>query len=233
MADNSDLWAGYKKLHPPRTILLTQEEIFQCVSKPVIKPSPPLILKAVLPPQTHSICERCKKLKLNAAFKQRRGKRNKICICCKGEVREEQNKEKQRRFQKQKTKEKYHPTLKESLPSPDPQLQKICLYSYAPRNQVLKEIGYESYDAYCKSGMWNDIRQRVFDEKGERCVCCGRRAVQVHHRRYNKEDLLGETLEYLEPLCKHCHEKIEMDGNFKVSLEEANMRLYRFMGKIL
>lgn len=77
------------------------------------------------------------------------------------------------------------------------------------RARTLFYLGFSSYKAYLKSKLWREIRKRVFAAKGRRCVLCGCKATQIHHRSYDRATLLGLILTFLEPVCKRCHEGIE------------------------
>lgn len=101
---------------------------------------------------------------------------------------------------------------------------------YSERNQNLKKLGYATYQDYRASLRWSDIRDRVFKEKHEGCVNCGKHATQIHHERYDIETLMGTVLEYLHPICADCHHTLEFDpSGTKRSLSEANVEF----GKML
>ena len=69
------------------------------------------------------------------------------------------------------------------------------------------------YQAYLQSPKWQQIRQVVMMRDGGRCQTCGREATQVHHRRYDKRTMEGETTEWLIALCGGCHRAIHFrDG---------------------
>lgn len=93
------------------------------------------------------------------------------------------------------------------------------------RREFLKRLGFENYEAYLKSPLWQKIRQRVLAIHNGLCVACGRRAEQVHHIRYDMATLSGDDLSGLCPLCEADHMFIEWKCGRKVSLKEANMRL--------
>jgi hypothetical protein len=78
------------------------------------------------------------------------------------------------------------------------------------RARTLYYLGFRSYRAYLRSALWRSIRRRVFGLKGRTCSLCHRRATQVHHRSYDRLTLRGVILTYLEPICRYCHEKIEV-----------------------
>jgi len=93
--------------------------------------------------------------------------------------------------------------------------------AYQKRDAVCRRIGYFSYDAYLRSPLWSTIRLRVLNRDMFLCRCCGNRATQVHHNRYEVKVLKGESVEGLRSLCDKCHHRIEFEGNEKRSLTAA------------
>ncbi len=82
--------------------------------------------------------------------------------------------------------------------------------AYRERNILLKELGYKSYQAYQCSALWKRIRSQVKERSGGTCECCKqRKSKNVHHKSYDRETLLGESLDQLIDLCTKCHLKIE------------------------
>lgn len=98
-----------------------------------------------------------------------------------------------------------------------------------PKSKQRSEA-YLKYQRYIRSKAWKDIRDEVFEERGRRCQCCGRREeedsakLSVHHNSYDhlydernhKEDLLV--------VCSVCHLAIHKNKNnyqqFKLPKEE-------------
>jgi hypothetical protein len=98
--------------------------------------------------------------------------------------------------------------------------------AYSKRDDVLKRLGYGSYEEYLASPLWISIRRRAFDKHGRRCVGCKRAATCIHHCSYDEKTLLGESLDRLLPLCGSCHERIEFSKHGrKRSLADANAEL--------
>lgn len=60
-------------------------------------------------------------------------------------------------------------------------------------------------DVYLKSDAWKRKRYVVMKRDNWRCVHCGARATQVHHKRYLRK-IGKEPIEWLVSLCKPCHE---------------------------
>lgn len=100
------------------------------------------------------------------------------------------------------------------------------LKGYRDRNAELKLYGWNTYAEYLASDEWEKIRGKKL-RRDPRCfVCWSSPATQVHHAAYDVEVLLGRVPELLVPICRSCHEHIELDeeGN-KVSIEDANRRM--------
>ena len=60
---------------------------------------------------------------------------------------------------------------------------------------------------YLKSDAWKRKRYVVLKRDNWRCVFCGSRATQVHHKRYAKYIIGKEPIEWLVSVCKSCHDK--------------------------
>ena len=92
------------------------------------------------------------------------------------------------------------------------------------RAYVLKLMGFDSYSAYLNSDLWQSIRAKVLD--GKRCHCgCGKKANQVHHKRYCEDNLMGVRIHSMVPIYSRCHKEIEFHEGEKTSLRQANSRL--------
>lgn len=108
-----------------------------------------------------------------------------------------------------------------------------CIHCYSERNHNLKKLGFTDYKDYLSSVVWANVKDKVYAAKGKRCVGCGKPAIHIHHRRYRIEDLEGDTIEYLEPICKSCHKSIEYDGKSKLPVRLANDKLDRLISEKL
>jgi 5-methylcytosine-specific restriction endonuclease McrA len=60
---------------------------------------------------------------------------------------------------------------------------------------------------YLKSEAWQRKRYVVLKRDNWRCVFCGGKATQVHHKRYAKYNIGKEPIEWLVSVCKSCHDK--------------------------
>jgi 5-methylcytosine-specific restriction endonuclease McrA len=59
---------------------------------------------------------------------------------------------------------------------------------------------------YLKSNAWKRKRYVVLRRDNRRCVYCGGRATQVHHKRYAKRNIGKEPIDWLVSVCKSCHD---------------------------
>lgn len=97
---------------------------------------------------------------------------------------------------------------------------------YEERDQLLRGLGFPSYQDYLNSPLWKAIRRRVLGKRGSQCLLCGVTATTVHHTEYSVATLRGKKTNTLVPLCRTCHELAEFGtGGSKVPLAEANRRL--------
>ncbi len=60
---------------------------------------------------------------------------------------------------------------------------------------------------YLKSEAWRRKRYVVLKRDNWRCVFCGGKATQVHHKRYAKYSIGKEPIEWLASVCKSCHDR--------------------------
>jgi len=59
---------------------------------------------------------------------------------------------------------------------------------------------------YLNSEEWKRKRYVVFKRDNWQCVHCGTPATQVHHKKYARKNIGKEPIEWLESVCKSCHE---------------------------
>ncbi len=62
-------------------------------------------------------------------------------------------------------------------------------------------------DTYLSSDDWKRKRSLVLKRDRYRCVFCGGRATQVHHKQYARRNIGREAIEWLVSVCTSCHEK--------------------------
>lgn len=62
-------------------------------------------------------------------------------------------------------------------------------------------------NVYLKSDEWQRKRFVVLKRDNWRCVFCGERATQVHHKRYAKYNIGKEPIDWLVSICNTCHLK--------------------------
>ncbi|WP_033958416.1 HNH endonuclease [Psychroserpens jangbogonensis] len=63
-------------------------------------------------------------------------------------------------------------------------------------------------NVYLKSDAWQRKRFVVLRRDNWRCVHCGSKATQVHHKRYARINIGKEPIKWLESVCKPCHKEI-------------------------
>ncbi len=61
-------------------------------------------------------------------------------------------------------------------------------------------------NVYLKSDEWKRKRYVVLKRDNWRCVYCGARATQVHHKKYLRKNLGKEPIEWLVSVCGPCHD---------------------------
>jgi hypothetical protein len=61
-------------------------------------------------------------------------------------------------------------------------------------------------DEYLKSDAWKRKRYVVLKRDNWRCVYCGARATQVHHKKYARKNIGKEPIKWLVSVCKLCHD---------------------------
>ncbi len=60
-------------------------------------------------------------------------------------------------------------------------------------------------NVYLKSDAWKRKRYVVLKRDNWRCVYCGARARQVHHKKYARKNIGKEPIKWLVSVCKPCH----------------------------
>jgi 5-methylcytosine-specific restriction endonuclease McrA len=74
-------------------------------------------------------------------------------------------------------------------------------------------------NVYLKSDAWQRKRYVVLKRDDWRCVYCGNRATQVHHKRYAKYNIGKEPIDWLVSVCDECHNKIH--NKMKADIEKV------------
>ena len=62
-------------------------------------------------------------------------------------------------------------------------------------------------NVYLKSDEWKRKRYVVLKRDNWKCVYCGSKATQVHHKKYAKNNIGKEPIEWLESVCDTCQNK--------------------------
>lgn len=87
----------------------------------------------------------------------------------------------------------------------------IILIPWAFKNWIFEVNRKQRRDYYrndyLKSDAWQRKRYVVLKRDNWRCVYCGSKATQVHHKRYAKYNIGKEPIKWLVSICNSCHEK--------------------------
>ena len=95
-------------------------------------------------------------------------------------------------------------------------MEGLLLILFAIAIFVFKQLAFEQRrkqrrdyyrNNYLKREDWQRKRHIVFKRDNWRCVFCGEKATQVHHKRYSKYNIGKEPIEWLVSVCKSCHDK--------------------------
>jgi len=84
--------------------------------------------------------------------------------------------------------------------SSDNVLSDLILRTFKSRRSYYREV-------YLKSNAWQRKRYVVLRRDNWCCVHCGRRATQVHHKKYARK-IGKEPIEWLESVCNACHDDL-------------------------
>ena len=71
-----------------------------------------------------------------------------------------------------------------------------------------KSRRYYYRNVYLKSDKWKRKRYVVLKRDNWLCLHCGARATQVHHKKYAPKNIGKEPIEWLESVCKSCHDSL-------------------------
>ncbi|RFZ92496.1 HNH endonuclease [Mucilaginibacter conchicola] len=63
-------------------------------------------------------------------------------------------------------------------------------------------------NVYLKSEEWQRKRHVVLKRDSWRCVYCGARATEVHHKKYAKRNIGREPIKWLVSVCYNCHNSL-------------------------
>lgn len=107
--------------------------------------------------------------------------------------------------------------------------------SYTRRNEILKSMGFDSYEKYLESNIWLGIKTKVFLQKGNVCICCKNPTTILHHRMYDENTLNGLSIEMIVPICNNCHKFIEFkkDGTKEYNSMLIDQKLLGMINKTL
>lgn len=101
--------------------------------------------------------------------------------------------------------------------------------NYAERAIALDRLKFRSYEEYLSSKLWQTIRERVIELKGNQCSLCPKRYECIHHHSYRRDVLSGKNIQPLFPLCHACHEQIEFSDGHKRQMSEVQKIFRKLM----
>lgn len=81
----------------------------------------------------------------------------------------------------------------------------VTKYSFAIRRRK-RRFYYRKI--YLRSDAWKRKRYIVLKRDKWKCVYCGDKATQVHHKRYSKKKIGSEPIKWLVSVCDLCHDTI-------------------------
>lgn len=86
----------------------------------------------------------------------------------------------------------------------------VLLHKYRQNKWLKQRRRRRDYyrNDYLKSDAWQRKRYVVLKRDNWTCQYCGQRATQVHHTRYAKYNIGKEPIEWLESVCRSCHESL-------------------------
>lgn len=98
--------------------------------------------------------------------------------------------------------------LYKNADSPIYKYKKLPVLPSRKKKKKLIDEWWDRYNRYLKSKKWADFRNKIKQERGNKCEKCNRKNVvlQGHHLTY--ERVFNELPEDIQILCKKCHEKV-------------------------
>lgn len=86
-------------------------------------------------------------------------------------------------------------------------IRSLLFNSVKPIESEIKRQYRQDYyrNEYLKSDAWKKKRYLILKRDSWKCVYCGAKATQVHHKRYAK-NIGKEPIEWLVSICKPCHD---------------------------
>lgn len=80
------------------------------------------------------------------------------------------------------------------------------------RGDSLDKLGYDDYESYLASALWQRIRKRIYVRAKGVCEACSvRQPEHIHHWSYSVETLLGNRARHLEAVCGECHAQFHQE----------------------
>ena len=71
-------------------------------------------------------------------------------------------------------------------------------------------------NVYLKSDAWKRKRYVLLKRDNWRCVYCGAKATQVHHKKYAKYNIGKEPIKWLVSVCDSCHDSMHNKKKYRI-----------------
>jgi hypothetical protein len=91
------------------------------------------------------------------------------------------------------------------------------------RKQILKDIGFKSYQQYLSSPLWKTIRKHIWKRDCGICRACPNKAKCIHHMSYSNYTFQGMAPHLLVCLCDKHHKQVHKIPEGKVELKRLLM----------
>jgi hypothetical protein len=99
--------------------------------------------------------------------------------------------------------------------------------TWKERENVLRGAGFQSYDEFLKSDIWQEIKAKASHRKfyQECFLCSSREGIELHHMSYKK--LVGKhSLANILPCCRRHHQEIhDLAKELKTSVKSASKKV--------
>ena len=102
--------------------------------------------------------------------------------------------------------------------------------TFEARDSFLLSIGFQNYDEYLQSDLWESIKNSLRQHSESlQCICCKSKVgLCWHHRDYSPFIMVGNfsfASGLVVRICASCHKAIHFSDGKRVPLCEANERL--------
>ncbi len=110
------------------------------------------------------------------------------------------------------------------------QVDKQKIVSKIKFKTILKQKGFSSYSEFLNSDLWKQLKAKMLKARiPYNCICCNsNHLLQLHHRKYKKDDLLKLRITNLCWVCRSCHEEIHKLAELEhIHISHATRKIYK------